>query len=109
MKIRGFDYRRGRGGVVEGRDGQDGRDGRDGLNGRRRRTDPSIESIASIPSIQSTYPEIAANAALVLIGVACALLDRQIAAQAAVFTAEGGFTERLHRVRTTERRSLPRD
>jgi four helix bundle suffix protein len=88
---------------------RDGRDGRDGLNGRRRRTDPSIESIASIPSIQSTYPEIAANAALVLIGVACALLDRQIAAQAAVFTAEGGFTERLHRVRTTERRSLPRN
>jgi four helix bundle suffix protein len=75
------------------------RDGR--LNGRRRRNAPSI---ASIPSIQSTYPEIAANAALVLIGVACALLDRQIAAQAAVFTAEGGFTERLHRVRTTERR-----
>lgn len=96
----------------DGQDGRDGRDGRDGLNGRRRRTDPSIESIesiASIPSIQSTYPEIAANAALVLIGVACALLDRQIAAQAAVFTAEGGFTERLHRVRTTERRSLPRD
>jgi len=81
------------------------RDGRDGLNGRRNRNAPSIESI---PSIQSTYPEIAANAALVLIGVACALLDRQIAAQAAAFTAEGGFTERLHRVRTTERRSFHR-
>lgn len=51
----------------------------------------------SIPSIRSTYPEIAANAALVLIGVACALLDRQIQAQAAAFTEEGGFTERLHR------------
>jgi len=64
---------------------------------------PSIESMPSIQSIQSTYPEIAANAALVLIGVACALLDRQIEAQAVNFTEEGGFTERLHRV-PTERR-----
>jgi len=57
-------------------------------------------SMPSIPSIQSTYPEIAANAAHVLIGVACALLDRQIEAQAAAFTREGGFTERLYRVRS---------
>jgi four helix bundle suffix protein len=55
---------------------------------------------ASIPSIESTYPEIAANAAHVLIGVACALLDRQIESLAAAFEQEGGFTERLHRVRT---------
>ena len=58
----------------------------------------------SISSSQSTYPELAANAALVLIGVACALLDRQIEAQAAAFTQEGGFTERLHRIRTERRR-----
>jgi four helix bundle suffix protein len=57
-----------------------------------------------MPSIQSTFPEIAANAALVLIGVACALLDRQIEAQAEAFTEEGGFTERLHRIRTQKRR-----
>ena len=76
--------------------------GRDGLNGPRPRIDPSIPSTTSIPSIRSTYPEIAANAALILIGVACALLERQITAQAAAFTAEGGFTERLHRVRTKE-------
>ncbi|MFM7171772.1 MAG: four helix bundle suffix domain-containing protein, partial [Caldilinea sp.] len=44
------------------------------------------------PSTPSTYPEIAANAALTLIAVACALLDRQIAAQAAAFEQEGGFT-----------------
>ena len=61
-------------------------------------------SMKSIPSLQSTYPEIAANAALVLIGVACALLDRQIEAQAESFVEEGGFTERLHRVRTERRR-----
>jgi len=48
-----------------------GRDGRNGPDGQPKRSGPSMKSI---PSIQSTYPEIAANAALVLIGVACALL-----------------------------------
>jgi len=40
---------------------------------------------------------------LVLIGVAVALLDRQIAAQAKSFETEGGFTERLYRVRRERR------
>jgi four helix bundle suffix protein len=55
------------------------------------------------PGGRPTYPEIAANAALTLIAVTCALLDRQIAAQAAAFENEGGFTERLYRVRTARR------
>ena len=77
-----------------------------GQNGQNRQDDPqSIESIESIPSIQSTYPEIAANAALILIGVATTLLDRQLAAQAAAFESEGGFTERLYRIRQEKRRS----
>lgn len=50
------------------------------------------------------YPEIAANAALTLIGVACTLLDRQLAALSQAFTEEGGFTERLYRVRSAQRR-----
>lgn len=50
------------------------------------------------------YPEIIANAALTLIGVTCALLDRQLAALARAFTEEGGFTERLYRVRSAQRR-----
>jgi four helix bundle suffix protein len=58
----------------------------------------------STKSIQSIYSAVAANAALVLIGVATALLDRQVAAQAAAFEAEGGFTERLYRTRTARRR-----
>jgi len=58
----------------------------------------------SIPSIQSTYPELSANAVLVLIGVTVSLLDRQIAAQAKAFETEGGFTERLYRVRRDRRR-----
>jgi len=78
-----------------------GLNGPAGLDGRSKGGAPSIESM---PSIKSTYPELAANAALVLIGVSCALLDRQIEAQAAAFVEEGGFTERLHRVRTQRRK-----
>ena len=77
---------------VEGPDSRGGLGGRDGLDGQK--PDPSMESIKSMPS---TAAGIAANATLVLLGVACALLDRQIEAQAAAFTDEGGFTERLHR------------
>jgi len=51
------------------------------------------------------YPELSANAALVLLTVACALLDRQVASLAADFEKEGGFTERLYRVRTANRRN----
>jgi len=61
----------------------------------------------SMKSIESMYAQTAANAALVLIGVAVALLDRQVAAQAAAFETEGGFTERLYRTRQSRRRSRP--
>ena len=48
-----------------------------------------------------------ANAALSLLNLSCHLLDRQIAAQAECFEKEGGFTERLYRVRTARRRKQP--
>jgi len=54
----------------------------------------------------TAFHEFAANAALVLLAVACSLLDRQLAAQAKAFETEGGFTERLYRVRS-EKRSSP--
>lgn len=57
----------------------------------------------SIPAIPSIYSETAANAALVLIGVAMALLVRQLEAQGEAFIEEGGFTERLYRVRKKRR------
>ncbi len=47
--------------------------------------------------------ELAANAALSLLNLACYFLDRQLAAQAAAFEKEGGFTERLYRVRSQKR------
>jgi four helix bundle suffix protein len=46
-----------------------------------------------------------ANAALSLLNLCCYLLDRQIAAQAKAFETEGGFTERLYRVRSAKRKS----
>ena len=48
-------------------------------------------------------PEIAANAALILIRVSSSLLRRQIARLAADFELNGGFTERLYRVRSATR------
>ncbi len=51
-----------------------------------------------------SYPEISANAALVLITVACHLLDKQIAVLAGDFEQQGGFTERLYRVRSSIRK-----
>ena len=68
------------------------RDVMDGVDRSKRGTE-------SIVSMKSTYPEISANGALALIAVACSLLDRQIAAQGKAFVQEGGFTERLYRIR----------
>lgn len=71
---------------------------RDGL---RSRDKPNPASMPSMGSMK--YAEVAANAAHVLVGVACALLDRQIERLAADFEREGGFTERLYRVRSGRR------
>jgi len=71
----------------------------------RGRGGQGVQGEQSNPSTPSTYPEIAANAALVLIAVAVGLLERQLAAQAAAFEKEGGFTERLYRTRQTQRRT----
>jgi four helix bundle suffix protein len=71
-------------------------DGLDGLGGR---------STQSTRSIAEPVAAVAANAALTLVVVACSLLDRQVAAQAAAFEKEGGFTERLYRVRQARRQT----
>jgi len=64
-------------------------------------------SMASTSSTSSTYAEISANGALALIAVACALLNRQIASLDKAFVEEGGFTERLYRVRSARRDLKP--
>jgi four helix bundle suffix protein len=83
--------------VHEGQDGQRGR----GKTGQKSTT--STKSTKSTKSTVSTYPEIAANGALALLTVACSLLDRQIATLERAFVEEGGFTERLYRVRSERR------
>jgi len=79
-----------------GHRGQNGQDGQGKIG--------SKSSIASTSSTKSNYSEFAANSALVLLAVACSLLDRQLAAQASAFEEEGGFTERLYRQRQLKRR-----
>jgi four helix bundle suffix protein len=82
------------------KDVHDGQDGRRGPSGRAAAGQPSI---VSTKSAVSTFPEIAANGALALIAVACSLLDRQIASLEKTFVEQGGFTERLYRVRSQRR------
>lgn len=95
-----------------GRSGRSGRGGQSGQSGQVKDNTQSTQSTqstlstsstSSTSSTPSTYPEIAANGALVLIAVATSLLDRQLAAQAKAFENEGGFTERLYRHRQNKR------
>jgi four helix bundle suffix protein len=51
--------------------------------------------------------QLVANAVLSLLNLACYLLNRQIAAQEKAFLEEGGFTERLYRVRMQARNRPP--
>jgi four helix bundle suffix protein len=90
--------------VGEIRNGRYGRNGRDGQKSVQRGVNAEAGvSMPSMGSMKSTYAEVAANAAHVLVGVACALLDRQIERLAADFEREGGFTERLYRIRSRRR------
>lgn len=49
---------------------------------------------------------LAANGALSLLNLACYFLDRQVERLAQDFENEGGFTERLYRVRSAKRRNF---
>ena len=106
--------------IHDGRDGLHGQNGQDGHRkpenqaesmgstgsmGSMKSMGPtgSMKSMKFIGSAPPTYPEIAANAAHALVGVACALLRRQLAAQAESFEKDGGFTERLYRTRFKRR------
>lgn len=92
---------------VAKKSGQNGQRGQRGQNAETELL--STESTASTLSTLSTktYPELSANAALTLLTVACSLLDRQVKRLAQDFENEGGFTERLYRLRTAKRRNAP--
>jgi len=61
-------------------------------------------SVGEGPCSSLSDSALIANAALSLLNLCCYFLDRQLATQAASFEKEGGFTERLYRVRTQARR-----
>jgi len=63
---------------------------------------PSMR-VGERPCASVSSAELVANAALSLLNLSCYLLDRQFKAQAAAFEKEGGFTERLYRVRSERR------
>ena len=62
----------------------------------------------SLPPPVPAADTLAANAALSILNLACYLLDRQVAAQAAAFAEEGGFTERLYHIRSQNRTRPPK-
>ncbi|MBL9113923.1 MAG: four helix bundle protein [Verrucomicrobiaceae bacterium] len=80
---------------------------------RQTRTEGPNTSDQSVPVPEGPCPSMSsdllvANAALSLLNLACWLLDRQVQAQAEAFEKEGGFTERLYRVRSQRRRNPPK-
>ena len=69
----------------------------------RARPDGSV-GVGENPCASVSSAQLAANAALSLLNLCCHLLDRQLEAQAGAFEKEGGFTERLYRVRSARRK-----
>ncbi|MGL4942328.1 MAG: four helix bundle suffix domain-containing protein [Thermoguttaceae bacterium] len=75
----------------------------------------TVEEFAAWVNTERTLPNadgevlssscLAANGALSLLNVACYLLDRQVAHLAQKFEDEGGFTERLYKIRQAKRLS----
>lgn len=69
------------------------------------KSETSPVSVRGGPSQSVSSSTLVANAALSLLNLCCYLLDRQLAALAKAFENEGGFTERLYRIRNKRRRS----
>jgi four helix bundle suffix protein len=61
-------------------------------------------SVSESPCESVSSSALVANAALSLLNLCCYFLDRQIEAQASDFEKNGGFTERLYRVRTARKK-----
>jgi len=88
---------------------------------RRRSTDEQgrTQTVTDAPRSNSSMPVrespcqsmtsacLAANGALSLLNLACYFLDRQVERLALDFENEGGFTERLYKMRTAKRRNQP--
>jgi len=75
---------------------------------RRTRTDTDMKgkSVLVCEGPCKSVPVLIANAALSLLNLCCYFLDRQLNAQERAFVSEGGFTERLYKVRSQSRRAF---
>jgi four helix bundle suffix protein len=71
---------------------------------RRAYSEHRSVAVGASPCLSVSSAQLVANAVLSLLNLCCYLLDRQLAAQAAAFESEGGFTERLYRIRSQRRR-----
>lgn len=71
---------------------------------RKRLTTADQFALWAKQQSQGSIEEVAANGVLALLAAACSLLDRQLTAQAEAFSKEGGFTERLYRTRSANRK-----
>ncbi|MFA6173412.1 MAG: four helix bundle suffix domain-containing protein [Kiritimatiellales bacterium] len=71
----------------------------------RTRTDTNGVKVGGSPCV-SVFPSVCvANGALSLLNLCIYLLDRQLRTLAGTFEKEGGFTERLYRIRSERRRN----
>ena len=73
-------------------------------HGRPEKQPAKSVSVRESPCQSMSSAGLVANAALSLLNLACYLLDKQLAAQEQAFVAEGGFTERLYKVRNAQRK-----
>jgi four helix bundle suffix protein len=69
---------------------------------KRKNSNRSVSPSMSV-RVSPSSSELVANAALSLLNLACYFLSRQLATLEKQFVEEGGFTERLYRVRTQRR------
>lgn len=89
----------------ERKEGTD-RHGQPRTNRNSRNSDSSVP-VGEGPCESLSSSCLAANGALSLLNLACYLLDRQVERLAVDFENDGGFTERLYKVRTAKRRNAP--
>ena len=73
----------------------------------RTDTDKQVRTQKSVFVGERLCPSVfVANAVLSLLNLCCYFIDRQLAVQAKAFENEGGFTERIYRVRSHIRSRL---
>jgi len=70
----------------------------------RTQAAPALVSVHESQCRSVSSAQLVANGALSLLNLACYFLDRQIASLEKSFLEEGGFTERLYRVRSARRK-----